>query len=50
MDIPIANRVAVDWAEQNGLKVQRSLIRMGRGPTVTERLDLTWASSGPELG
>jgi GNAT superfamily N-acetyltransferase len=50
LDIPVANREATDWAQARGLRVQRPLLRMGRGPTVNEKLDAIWATFGPELG
>jgi GNAT superfamily N-acetyltransferase len=50
IDIPLANSAAVALAGAAGLGVQRHLLRMGRGPTVRERLAELWASSGPEKG
>jgi len=50
VDIPVQNNAAANLAERSGLNVQRRLIRMRRGPPVTERTDHIWASSGPELG
>jgi hypothetical protein len=50
IDIPVQNAPAVSLAERSGLTVQRRLIRMRRGPPVTELTDYIWASSGPELG
>lgn len=50
VDVPEPNREAVAWAEAAGLRVQRPLLRMGRGPRVADRPELTWATSGPELG
>jgi GNAT superfamily N-acetyltransferase len=50
LDIPLANRPAVALAEQRGLNIQRHLLRMGRGPTIQERIDALWATSGPEKG
>jgi GNAT superfamily N-acetyltransferase len=50
IDIPHANRAALTWASAQGLKVQRPLIRMSRGPRLVEDLDCLWASSGPEKG
>ena len=50
IDIPNDNLVAVHLAEQMGLKVQRPLVRMGRGPKVNEDRARLWATFGPELG
>jgi hypothetical protein len=50
LDVPTDNKVAVAFAEQMGLKVQRPLTRMGRGPRVNEDFQRLWASFGPELG
>jgi GNAT superfamily N-acetyltransferase len=50
VDVPLANSAAIAWAESAGLKMQRHLLRMGRGPTIHEKLDELWASSGPEKG
>lgn len=50
MDIPVANRPAVKWAEAAGLKAQRTFLRMRRGPAIADHPQLIWASSGPEKG
>lgn len=50
VDIPLGNLPAVRLAEAHGLKGQRPLYRMGRGPIVEEKFLLLWASSGPEKG
>ena len=50
MDIPVANRPAITWAEAAGLKAQRTFLRMRRGPAVTDQPQNIWASSGPEKG
>jgi GNAT superfamily N-acetyltransferase len=50
VDIPLANRPAIQWAFQRGLAEQRRFVRMCRGPRVADRPEWIWASSGPELG
>jgi hypothetical protein len=50
IDIPMSNEPAAELARQHGLAVQRQLLRMCRGPSIHERIDDVWASSGPELG
>jgi GNAT superfamily N-acetyltransferase len=50
IDIPTANQPAIDWACTRGLVEQRRLMRMCRGPRVTDHADWIWASSGPEMG
>jgi GNAT superfamily N-acetyltransferase len=50
IDIPNANAAARRVAEAQGLTVQRPLTRMSRGAPVSERVELLWASSGPEKG
>jgi hypothetical protein len=50
LDIPTGNTAAVALAEEQGLTVQRRLLRMCRGPRVTEQTGDLWASSGPEMG
>jgi GNAT superfamily N-acetyltransferase len=50
IDVPLANRRAVEWAETQGLTVQRHLTRMCRGVAICEQIDCLWASSGPEKG
>jgi GNAT superfamily N-acetyltransferase len=50
LDIPENNPGPIAAAEASGLKVQRVLTRMCRGPRPAERTDMIWASSGPEKG
>ncbi len=50
VDIPEDNRAPIAAAEAIGLRVQRTLTRMCRGPRPAERSELIWASSGPEKG
>src|SRR5260370_32965108 len=50
VDIPEANRASIAAAEAIGLRVQRTLTRMCRGPRPAERTAMIWASSGPEKG
>lgn len=50
VDIPCAQRAAARWANEAGLKVQRSLLRMSRGRARAERVSGLWTSSGPEMG
>ncbi len=50
LDVPTGNAAATALAEAAGLIVQRRFLRMCRGPSVGERSELLWASSGPEMG
>jgi GNAT superfamily N-acetyltransferase len=50
IDIPTDNVPARAVAETMGLRVQRHLLRMGRGEPVREDIAHLWASSGPEKG
>ncbi len=50
LDVPGDNGPACRLAREQGLTVQRPLTRMCRGQGVCERLDLYWASGGPEKG
>lgn len=50
IDIPQSRTIAAALAREQGLCVQRDLLRMNRGPSVNERVHSLWASSGPELG
>jgi GNAT superfamily N-acetyltransferase len=50
VDIPESNRAPITAAEARGLRVQRTLTRMCRGPLPAERTEMIWASSGPEKG
>ena len=49
-DIPTANFTAKKLVGSWGLRAERVLMRMGRGPRVEEDLNRIWASSGPEKG
>lgn len=50
LDVPVDHRAATDLAAALGLEVQRPLLRMGRGPTITEDCTSFWSSYGPEKG
>lgn len=50
VDILAENAPAIAWAESRGLAIQREFDRMCRGVPVRDRVDLLWASSGPEHG
>jgi GNAT superfamily N-acetyltransferase len=50
VDIPLANRAAMQWADAHGFRMQRQFTRMFRGRPVVDRPDLIWASFGPEKG
>jgi GNAT superfamily N-acetyltransferase len=50
VDVPTDNTAAAALAEAAGLAVQRRFVRMCRGPSVDERTEQLWASSGPEKG
>jgi GNAT superfamily N-acetyltransferase len=50
LDIPLANRPAAQWAQTQGLHIQRPLTRMRRGAAVDDRPENLWASFGPEKG
>jgi hypothetical protein len=50
VDIPENNRAPIEAVEAIGLRVQRTLTRMCRGPLPAERTEMIWASSGPEKG
>jgi GNAT superfamily N-acetyltransferase len=50
VDVPADHAAAVAAAEAQGLSVQRTLLRMGRGPAAGEDVGRLWASSGPEKG
>jgi GNAT superfamily N-acetyltransferase len=50
LDIPTGNEPAIRLAQAQGLKVQRHLLRMCRGPMPLEHVEQLWASSGPEKG
>jgi hypothetical protein len=44
------NEAGCRLAATRGLAVQRHLMRMNRGEAIVEKIDLLWASSGPEKG
>jgi hypothetical protein len=50
IDVPTGNTAATALAGAWGLTVQRTFLRMCRGPAPAERIELLWASSGPEKG
>lgn len=50
VDIPVEHAGAASIASQLGLRPQRRLARMGRGPRITESLAGFWSGSGPEKG
>jgi len=50
VDIPVPNAAAMSWAESRGLRMQRFLTRMRRGPPVVDRPLQLWAAFGPEKG
>lgn len=50
VDVPLDNAGAAKVVESGRLTVQRSFTRMSRGPKVTDRVQASWASSGPEKG
>jgi GNAT superfamily N-acetyltransferase len=50
VDIPTGNSAAVAVAGAAGLTVQRPFLRMCRGPSLGERTEALWATSGPEKG
>ena len=50
LDIPRENATAAALAGSWGLRAERVLIRMGRGPKVIEDRGRIWAGSGPEKG
>jgi hypothetical protein len=50
IDVPTDNIPARAVAETMGLRVQRHLLRMGRGEPAREDIAHLWASSGPEKG
>jgi hypothetical protein len=50
VDVPAGHAGAAAAAEAQGLTVQRSLLRMVRGPAAGEDVSQLWASSGPEKG
>jgi GNAT superfamily N-acetyltransferase len=50
VDVPAEHAAAVAAVEARGLRAQRSLLRMGRGPAAGEDVGRLWASSGPEKG
>jgi ribosomal protein S18 acetylase RimI-like enzyme len=50
VDVPTDNRPAIEWAQSNGLVVQRPFTRMRKGEPVVDQPSHLWASSGPEKG
>jgi GNAT superfamily N-acetyltransferase len=50
IDIPVSHENAIALARQQGLTVQRHLLRMWRGRKVEEQAERIWAGSGPEKG
>ena len=50
LDVPAANAPASAIIGSWGLRAERHLVRMGRGPRVVEDLGRIWAGSGPEKG
>jgi predicted GNAT family acetyltransferase len=50
LDIPADNALASALVGSWGLRAERPLVRMGRGPRVEEDLGRIWAGSGPEKG
>ena len=50
LDVPLENGTASGLVGSWGLKVERPLFRMGRGPRVVEDPGRIWAGSGPEKG
>jgi predicted N-acetyltransferase YhbS len=50
LDVPEPNQRAHAVAVTAGLSSQRWLLRMTRGPRTAERVEMLWASSGPEKG
>jgi GNAT superfamily N-acetyltransferase len=50
LDVPTANATAAAMVGSWGLRAERVLVRMGRGPRVREDLGRIWAGSGPEKG
>jgi GNAT superfamily N-acetyltransferase len=50
LDVPEPNQSANEIAQAAGLAPKRLLLRMTRGPKTAERVEMLWASSGPEKG
>ncbi|WP_246196764.1 GNAT family N-acetyltransferase [Aquisphaera giovannonii] len=50
LDVPAANAPAAAQVRSWGLRAERELLRMGRGPRVAEDPRRIWAGSGPEKG
>ncbi len=50
LDVPLSNRLAMQWAEMRGLRIQRQFLRMVRGRPVADRPRQIWTSFGPEKG
>lgn len=50
IDIPVKNKIAVDWAHSNHFTEQRRFIRMYKGRKPTDRPENIFAGFGPEKG
>ena len=50
IDVPTANKSAVDFVLRRGLAAERMFFRMTRGDDVPEQESAIWANYGPELG
>jgi GNAT superfamily N-acetyltransferase len=50
IDVPLPNAAAIAAVGSTGLTPQRQLLRMTRGEPLRERVEMLWASSGPEKG
>src|SRR5262249_9202595 len=50
LDGPVKNSIAISLVEARGLKVQRRLLWMWRGPKGNPGTEGLWASWGPEKG
>lgn len=50
VDVPTANRAAMEFVRSCGLDVERTFFRMTCGDDVQEREQEIWANYGPELG
>ena len=50
VDVPLDNADAARVVKSSGLTIQRSFTRMSRGPKITDNIQASWASSGPEKG
>ncbi len=50
IDVPVGRQEAERLLQENGLTVQRNLLRTGGGEPGVEQTAALWASSGPEKG